>query len=388
MSVYYLPDLQGSGVKRLRGRTAYRFAGGGNDMQANRTALALAALAYASGAFAQSTSTTMDMGGGMTHVDTMGPNGAMSSSNCMNMGGGMATCNTMDMSQPQRTYPTPDMSRPQTNGTALNFVGDLVARSRERSFQKKIHQLLESGDCVGATIYAHSYHHEALSDQILRSCHLGQLAPAAATPDTINMEQSMAAMPVASISGVAVTPIVPAPMSIVSSRPIPIPDWVKDRELAKATSDKAASFGKDSIGTEYTVNYLGHTLLIEGFSGMTIEVIRLKFENIWRDNPWVEYSSTDAGTVYYFSITSEKIYSDRIEIWTKADHSKDRTTKARSTMALFEIRCNQQEMRELQQTQYEASGKVLLSFDQPATLSRVIPETVGSALLDEACKVM
>lgn len=87
-------------------------------MQATRTALALAGLVLASGAFAQSTSTTMDMGGGMTHVDTMGPNGAMSSSNCMSMGGGMTSCQTMDMSQPQRTYPTPDMSRPQTGGTA------------------------------------------------------------------------------------------------------------------------------------------------------------------------------------------------------------------------------------------------------------------------------
>ena len=57
-------------------------------------------------------------------------------------------------------------------------------------------------------------------------------------------------------------------------------------------------------------------------------------------------------------------------------------------MALFEIRCNQQEIRELKQTQYDANGKVLLSFDQPATFSRVIPETVGTALLDEACKVM
>jgi hypothetical protein len=357
-------------------------------MEANRTALAFMALAYASVAFAQSTSTAMDMGGGMTHVDTMGPNGAMSSSNCMNMGGGMATCNTMDMSQPQRTYPTPDMSRPQTNGTALNFVGDLVARSRERSFQKKIQQLLESGDCVGATIYAHSYHHEALSDQILRSCHFGQPAPAAAVAasDTTTMEQFMAGTPVAPARNTVATPIVPAPMSIVSRRTIPIPDWVKDRELAKATSDKAPSFGKNSIGTEYTINYLGHTLLIEGFNGMTIEVIRLKLENIWRDNPWIEYSSTDAGTIYYFSITSEKVYADRIEIWTKADHSKDRTSRAKTTMTLFDIRCERQEMRKLQQTQYDASGKALLSFDQPAMRYRVIPETVGSALYDEICK--
>lgn len=156
-----------------------------------RTAIALAALVCAGDAFAQSTtSTTMDMGGGMTHVDTMGPNGAMSTSNCMNVGGGMASCNTMDISQPQRTYPTPDMSRPQTNGTALNFIGDLVARSRERSFQKKVGQMLAAGDCVGASTFAHTQSHEAISDQILRSCQFNRPAPG--TTGAVTAEQFMA----------------------------------------------------------------------------------------------------------------------------------------------------------------------------------------------------
>jgi hypothetical protein len=84
-------------------------------LQKYSAVLTLAVLSCASSAFAQTTSTTMDMGGGMTHVDAMGPNGAMSSSNCMNMGGGMTSCQTMDRSQPQRTYPTPDMSHAQTS---------------------------------------------------------------------------------------------------------------------------------------------------------------------------------------------------------------------------------------------------------------------------------
>jgi hypothetical protein len=161
-------------------------------MQANRISVALAALTWTSGAFAQSTSTSMDMGAGMTHVNTIGPNGAMSSSNCIKMGGGMANCNTMDMSQPQRTYPTPDMSRPQTNGTALNFIGDLVARSQERSFQKKVAQMLVAGDCHGAANLAFAYQRPEMSNQIRRSCAAN---PVPSATDTITAEQFMAGQP-------------------------------------------------------------------------------------------------------------------------------------------------------------------------------------------------
>jgi len=305
-------------------------------MQANRTALALAALAYASGAFAQTTSTTMDMGGGMTHVDTMGPNGAMSSSNCMSMGGGMATCNTMDMSQPQRTYPTPDMSRPQ-----WTYARPDVSEP-------------------APTFPAH---------------YVSRLPmPARVAPETALVGRTVAAPSSALIA--------PAPMALVSSKLIPkgTPEW------AHFGSPEVPSADGSKGDTEYTVTYLGHTFSLVGPKGLTIDNLRSGFDQAWRDNPWVEYSSTDAGTVYYFSITSEKVYADRIEVWTKADHSRDRTTKARSTMALFEIRCDQQQLRELQQAQYDASGRVLLSFDQPAAFSRPIPETVGSDLYNETCK--
>ena len=126
----------------------------------------------------------MNMGGGMVHCDSMGPNGSMSSTNCTGTGGGMATCNTMDMSQPQRTSPTPDMSHPQTNGTALNLIGDIMARSQERSFQKKVGQMLAAGDCIGASTFAHTHGHEAQSDQILQSCHFNQPAPGTAATVT------------------------------------------------------------------------------------------------------------------------------------------------------------------------------------------------------------
>lgn len=261
-------------------------------MQATRTALAIAGLTFASGAIAQSTSTTMDMGGGMTHVDTMGPNGAMSSSNCMSMGGGMTSCQTMDMSQPQRTYPTPDMSRPQRPYTRSE------ASEPEPAY---------------STPYVSRFPMPAVAVPP---------APRAVTPS----------VPVAAIVP-SNRPITPAPMSLVSSGPATIPEWARTGTGKPASSDD----GKND--TEYTVSYLGHTFSLTGPKGLAIDNLRSGFDQAWRENPWVEYSSTDAGTVYYFSITSERVYDDRIEVWTKADHSRDRTTKARKTMALFEIRC-------------------------------------------------
>ncbi len=140
-------------------------------MDTYRLALAIVALTCGDDALAQSTSTTMDMGGGMTHVDTMGPNGAMSSSNCMNMGGGMATCNTMDMSQPQRTYPMPDISRPSVGGSnTMRMIADLIARSNERSFQKKIGKLVAKGDCPGAAKLALNKGRLELVNQINSAC--------------------------------------------------------------------------------------------------------------------------------------------------------------------------------------------------------------------------
>lgn len=309
-------------------------------MQATRTALALAGLALASGAFAQSTSTTMDMGGGMTHVDTMGPNGAMSSSNCMSMGGGMTSCQTMDMSQPQRTYPTPDMSRPQKS----------YARPEP-----------SEPEPAYSAPYVSRFPMPAVTE------------PPAARAVT-------ASVPVAAVSP-SNRPITPAPMSLVSARPATIPEW------ARTGTGQSASSNDGKNDTEYSVSYLGHTFSLTGPKGLAIADLRSGFDQAWRDNPWVEYSSTPAGTVYYFSITSERLYADRIEVWTKADHSRDRTTKARTTMALFEIRCTPQKIRELQQTQYGANGQVLRSFDQPDALASPIPETVGSDLFNEICKI-
>lgn len=360
-----------------------------------RTAVAIAAFTCASGAFGQSTSTTLDMGGGMTHVDTMGPNGAMTSSNCTNIGGGIATCNTLDLSRPRRNNPTPDTSRPQNDGTPLNFIGDLLARSQERSFQKKVSKMIADGDCRGAATFALFSGRETLSDEIHRYClaeayaeaSKGQVTGATSTLDIAANKQVIAGTPTTPVSGASTALIPPSPMSLISVRPIPIPGWVKVRDRAKASSDKTDSVKQDSTGTEYTVNYLGQTFLLDGPNGMTMGDIRSSFENAWNDDPWLEYTSSGSGTVYYFNIQSVRHYSDRIEVWIKMDHSKDRTTKARSSKMRYEVKCDSQTIRVLQAVENDASGSVLSSSDTPDPPVRIVPETVGSALHHRMCKI-
>ena len=143
-----------------------------------RTALALAALAYAGDAVAQ-TSTCTSIGGGMVHCDNMGPNGTMSSTNCTDLGGGMSSCNTSGNSQPNST---PDMSHPQTNGSTLNFIGGLIAHSRERSLEKKLGHMIASGDCEGAATYAYLHSRNDLAEQIHRTCQPSEAAVAEMKP--------------------------------------------------------------------------------------------------------------------------------------------------------------------------------------------------------------
>jgi hypothetical protein len=234
----------------------------------------------------------------------MGPNGAMSSSNCMNMGGGMSSCQTMDMSQPQRTYPTPDMSRPQ------------------RPYARP--EASEPEPTYSAP-YAGSWPLPATTVPTAPS--IGRAAPAPVAP-------------VAQSNG----PITPAPMALVSSTPIEkgAPDWTYGDALFVGSTDRSGRWFSKEGDAEYAASYLGHAFSLLGPKGMAIEDVRAAFDREWRDNPWVVYSSTNAGTVYYFSITSEKIYSDRIEVWVKGDHPKNRTRKARTSKILYEVKCDSQ----------------------------------------------
>lgn len=346
-------------------------------MQANRKALALAALAFASSAFAQTTSTTMDMGGGMTHVDTMGPNGAMSSSNCMNMGGGIATCNTMDMSQPQRTYPTPDMSRPQTNGTTLNFIGDLIARSRDRSFQKKLNEKLSSGDCDGAATFALLNGRDVLSEQIHRYC----MEKARAQPAV--------GLPVSQASALLSAPLTPSPMSFVSASPMSL-DGI---DIFIGTP----LMGEPNYTTSYSVKFLGRTFTTFGPNGVSKPAIFAAFDQGLKENPWIYYTTDSVGERYFWNINSLKIYNTGYEVWMlKYDNgyvngkwmrNEKPLNKPKQTKTLQFINCKEQTIQTFETVIYDDTGAVTSSYEGSGTASRVVPETVGSALYDEMCKL-
>ena len=242
-----------------------------------RAAVALATLACASEAIAQ-TSNCITMGGGMVHCHTMGRNGSMSSTDCMSMGGNMATCYTMDMSQPQRSNPTPDMSHPQTGGTTLEFIGDLIARSQERSFQKKVGQMLASGDCQDAANLALARGRFDMSNEIRRSC---QPKAAEAAPETITTQQFMAVMP---------SPAAPLSDPSKPSTTEPAPEGASQSDqltsrlrLAAAKANAATPMALDEITTVSKVEAIGSQILLTASVnaiGMTIsEPFRVRVQN-------------------------------------------------------------------------------------------------------------
>ncbi len=328
---------------------------------------------------AQSTSTSnsncMDMGGGMVHCDTMGSNGSMSSSDCMNMGGSMATCNTMRMGQPQTGNPSVDMSRPQTSGVARSIIGDLIIRSQEKSFQKKLSKLLLEGDCDGAYREAFINQQFELASQIQRSC---QLPAKVKAPETLTAEQFMAGTSALSLSSGGGAPSDPAEITVVD-----IKDLVKgDKAIAIGDFDFETPEG---LAQTVTLKYRGQFFLLAKTMDSSVEKMRSRIDEFLDKNPWLEYSTSGTGSIYYYNIKSQRNLNDRIEVWVKIDHSKDRTVKARETKHLYEVYCKDQKIRPMQQIEYDAAGKVLASFDEPSDSKRVIPETVGSDLWDTMC---
>jgi hypothetical protein len=54
---------------------------------------------------------------------------------------------------------------------------------------------------------------------------------------------------------------------------------------------------------------------------------------------------------------------------------------------LYEIDCADQTIQNLVNYDYNANGIVLSSSNTPTAPERIIPETVGSAIYDEICKI-
>lgn len=165
-----------------------------------RTALALAALAYAGDAVAQST-TCMDMGGGMVHCDTI-----------------------------------------RGGGKTIGVIADLIARSNERSFQKKVGALLAKGDCAGAAKLAFEKGRLELGNQISAAC--SQRQGTVAQPSTT--DPSLAAA-----NGSAASPLTAT-----------IPELERRLQLAAAKANAATPSPLNNITTATKVEAIGTQILI------------------------------------------------------------------------------------------------------------------------------
>lgn len=75
------------------------------------------------------------------------------------------------------------------------------------------------------------------------------------------------------------------------------------------------------------------------------------------------------------------------ELWVKIDHSHDRTTKARISMALLWIDCDDRKIGQRSFVEYAPNGAVLSSSDdEHPQMSPAVPESMGEALLEVVCK--
>jgi len=96
-------------------------------------------------------------------------NAQLSSTNCIPMGGGAVHCDTMNMGPPPSSTTS---AQPNDDGQAAlgTAIGNLIARSRESAFRKKVGQMLANGDCQGAARYAYEKGRLDLGNSISRAC--------------------------------------------------------------------------------------------------------------------------------------------------------------------------------------------------------------------------
>lgn len=193
-------------MKRERGRTACRFAGGGQNMQAYRLILAMAGLLVCGNAKAQST-------------------------NCITIGGSMVHCDT-----------TPDMSHPRTGSSnTIGVIAGAIARSNERSFQKKIGALLAKGDCAGAAKLALEKGRLELGNRINEAC---------------SQRQGTAAQPSIDLSFPTANGSTSSPLTTT------MPELESRLRIAAAKANAATPTPLDEITTATKVEAIGTQILI------------------------------------------------------------------------------------------------------------------------------
>lgn len=123
-----------------------------------------------------------------------------SSTTCMDMGGGMVHCNTMDMSGSEQS----DTQGQTELGRAL---GKLIFGDKEKRFKKKIGAMLAEGDCNGAAKYAYSEGRLELGNQIAGSCIPPGQRSSTPVPPAIDPNNLEASLQSAAASANAKTPM-------------------------------------------------------------------------------------------------------------------------------------------------------------------------------------
>lgn len=103
---------------------------------------------------------------------------------------------------------------------------------------------------------------------------------------------------------------------------------------------------------------------------------------------WRYLTSTSSGTIYKYKYDSIKQRNSTLEIWVKADYSRDKSEKARSAMMLYSFDCTASTSAILSLSEYQADGRLTKSASitpDVATYGLVVPDTIGDAALKAAC---
>jgi hypothetical protein len=101
----------------------------------------------------------------------------------------------------------------------------------------------------------------------------------------------------------------------------------------------------------------------------------------------VAYSSTDSGTYhYYYADTIIRYPDNTVEVWTKADHSKDKTVSWRTSKDKLRINCYNETYGLKASYEYGADGSIMNSqvFDYP-NMRPIVPESVMNILRQKLC---
>lgn len=105
-----------------------------------------------------------------------------------------------------------------------------------------------------------------------------------------------------------------------------------------------------------------------------------------QDSEWLPLEKTISGSVW--NIRAADVKSEDADknpkIWVKSDHSKDKTTQARTTMMYVELRCESSQFRMLELVSYNSNGVPIYSSSQ-GPVSMIVPETMMEAVSRQFC---